>query len=347
MRIYVADNRHGTETGEILGYDLSTGEKIWSLPTQYNPDVAASRDGTRLFVAHSYLDRAVQAADRDELTLYDGRTHARIHSDSFRWRSLYNVAPTSPALVVSEDAKFCYVWKTETLGDDKANYSIGVFDAVVGKFRHRDMKVPYPVMHFESIPGRAELHFTLTGRLGEAVAVADPREEPELHKAHEFGSPWSHEGRFALAGSCAHPNGRIVTLLSRGSALRLWNPWTNLLSEPVQLSMRPGAAVALQHLISMGNRLLLGTADRESAARGLSTHLEIFETDGGFFRTATWSLDPPAEKIYLSPDGTHLVTLSRDRRMVTVLDSDGRVLRRIEEIGVSPVAGALCLEPPA
>jgi hypothetical protein len=316
---------------------MEGGEIVQSLPTLHNPDVAVSRNGRHLFVIHSNLDKHVAAPDRDELLVYDTATLEVIRKAAFTWRSLYNIAPSGPSIVCSDDGRFVFVNKTETLGDDAANNTMSIFDIEAGAFQEQEIRLPYQATNFGTVPGKHAIHFALSGRLGDAVAYVDLDEGLNITTKHEFGE--EHVMRRRLAGSGVHPSQPIVYVVSRDGHVQRWDLDSDSLGEPVKLDLEQGSAVPIPHVIAADDYLLIGVSGPESAARGLSVILKSYKPEKKTGSQRTWIIDPPAEKIALAPDHKQIVTLNRTERMISSYDlATGDRIARLTEIGISPVS---------
>ncbi|HEY6189136.1 MAG TPA: amine dehydrogenase large subunit [Pyrinomonadaceae bacterium] len=342
MRAYIADTKQEQETGQINVIDLPSGKRLGSIDTLYNPDVAVSPDGSQLFVVQTDLRKSPDEA-QDQLVVYDTGTFKLTYTVNFRNRTLYNVAPTSNGLVVSPDGRFLYVAKTETLGDDKARHSIGILDTKSGEFRKQELDLRYSALNFGILGESPRLHFALTGRSGEAIGYSDAGRARGIARLQEFTVEDQRESPFFVAASAAHPAGRLLYVVARDGTLRILELERNSLSEPISLTVPIGMAIPLQHLLVSESQALVGLGREELSARGQSEEVYIYDIDGGiFFRRRSIGLSPPCEKIYLSPDGTQLIGLSREWRSLQMRDiASAKINAIVKNIGESPVSLAL------
>jgi hypothetical protein len=109
--------------GEVIAFDR-TGRVHKRLETGYQPDMAASPDGTRLFV----LDSEEEAGGlTHKLSLIDTGAWKTLDSTPIRDRMLYPVTGPS-ALVVSPDGARLYVYSYRVLGPDAADFWLTVVD---------------------------------------------------------------------------------------------------------------------------------------------------------------------------------------------------------------------------
>jgi len=341
MRAFVADNELFDNSGKVHVVDFPTGRLVTSLPTGHNPDVAVSPAGDKLFVVHTNLDLPYEDPQRDELLVYDTQTLDLIHKVGFQWRSLYNVAPTSPSMAMSQDGAVCYVNRTETLGDDLANNTMIVFDVASGRFEDAVIELPYQLTSFSAVHGMTGVQYGLSGRLGEGLGFADPAADSELRVRHDF--PPGDPMRFDMAGTVAHPDKALVYVVSRAGIVQVWDLESDRFSERTQVELPRNGSIPLAHLMVTSDRLFLGASSREPAARGQSQALLTLSTvGGGLFRKSSLLLDPPAEKLALSADGTKLVALSRLEQSLCVYDMEsGQAVSKAVSLGRHPVTFAL------
>jgi WD40 repeat protein len=335
MKAYVADSNQGKQSGFVHVLDLESGERLGTLETLYDPDLAISPDGERLYVGETDLG---QTPARHYLSVYDASSLRLLHREPFENRTLYNVAPVESGLVVSPDGQRVYVSQTEILGDDEARYYVGAFSAE-GRALREEITVPHAITTFGVLDGQSLLYFALSGRRGDAVALADPGPGHELRALSSTRDTVHGEQPFAAIASVADDDGKLVYLVDQSEQLRIWRVESNEISEPVRLSIPEGLSIPLQHILVAGSRLYLGLGSTEKRAQGKSELLYVFWVDGGVFREVAYCIWPPAEKIALSPDRRRILSLSREKRSLSLLDTDtGELVRRIEDIGVSPVA---------
>jgi hypothetical protein len=98
-------------------------------------------------------------------------------------------------------------------------------------------------------------------------------------------------------------------------------------------------------VLTTADELLLGVSPREAAARGLAVCVFAYAiTRGALSLRACFPLDPPAERLALTPDGRELVALSRTERMLSVYDIATGEVRTQVELGASPVSVAFAAD---
>jgi hypothetical protein len=325
MRAFVADAEESWKTGKVHVVSLPEGRIVDSLPTLHNPDVAVSPDGRSLYVVQTNLEVDVRDPTRDELVIYDTRTLAPQRKLTFTWRSLYNVIPAGPSLVFSSDGRFCHVNRTETLGDDAANNTMLAYDVDAGSFREQAITLPYQVTSYGPLPNLGGMFYALSGRLGEAVAFADP---------------------LKMAAAAADANEPLVWVVSRPGLVLVWDVADNRMSEPIHLELPEESIVPLQAVLTTAEELLIGVSPREAASRGLAQLIFAYQMSrGGLLLRACWPLDPRAERLALSPDKRELAALSRSQRMLAVYDiATGELRVRVEDLGTAPVSVAFAAD---
>jgi hypothetical protein len=341
MMIYLADALESLDDGAVLAVSVNQGSaRVESvLKVKHNPDVAISRDGSTLFVVHTYLDGFNEGPPGDELLTIDTATFSVRNRVRFRWRSLYNVAPTGPAMVPSWDGRYLYVNKTETLGDDAALNTIGVYDIAAGAFLDVELRLPYQLINYGPIPGSSGVFFLLSGRLGDGLGFLDgpAGSEPDWVYRYPSNDPMHR----ALAGSAAHLNEPAVDIVTKTGLLQRWWPLRREITPAQPIGLPPNVAIPLQHVIATpSGRLLVGLSDRENASRGGSAALMEFEQVDGHWRPLrVLRLKHLAEKVALTKDEKRLVTLVREDCSLIIHDAEsGELTQSVMGLGDNPVA---------
>lgn len=364
MRAYVADTNGGSEHGRVLVYDLKKGQQIRALDALYNPEVAVSDDGARLAVVDTDLGRK---PSRHRICVYNVANWEVSQQSEFKDRYLYNVAPHSPELVFGHGGE-CYVLQSKIVGADEAEFAVGVLPAKGGKFEPGKVKLPYAVTHFGKVAGKDHLHFTLASRYGETVGMDSPAETKkhknliamrtpsermgkvvrgifadDKNRWHTNQTEAEHDIAYSVGASAASSTEPVTYHVSPHGTLRIYDGLTNRISQPVELELPAGMRVPLQHAFMHGSTLFVGAASEELASRGQSQICMLYSVGAaGVHRERSLGLYPAAEKMYISPDGTTLVCLSREERNITLWDLEsGHMSSRIGDVGVSPVSLAL------
>lgn len=341
MRLYVADT-HDSTHGSIEVYDPSTGRRLKTLPTNYSPEIAVSPNGKLLFV----IESDVQASrTTHHLLVYNTGNFKLLKSIPLSHRSLYNVRPSSAELVVSEDGRYVYLLRTETLGNDKANYSVAVYDVEKGEFLPEEVKLPEGVLVFGKLHGRADLFAAVQGREVEGLAWGDPAKNNMTARLHTFEHPVRRGHEFTMSAVAVDPNGMLLYEVTRNGLLRIAEVSKDAIGPETKLDIPNGSAVPIQHLFVTASNLILGVSSKEGAARGQAESIYVFDRSS-LKRIFSFKLSPPSEQIEISPDGSKLYAASlADGSIATYDIKGGKSVARINKAATNLARFSLASAP--
>jgi WD40 repeat protein len=338
MRAYVADTKNSTH-GSIEVFDPSTGRHLKTLESKYDPDIAVSPDGKLLFVIESDVEKIRTTST---LLTYNTKTFKLLKRVPLVHRTLYNVRPSFSEIVVSEDGRYLYLLQTETLGNDKAKYSIATYDVAHRKFLPTSTELPEGVLAFGKLRGRSALFAAVQGREIEGVTWGDPATSL---KVHEFEHPVQRGHDFTISAAVPDPSGKFLYIVTRNGLLRVADIEKDSVGPEVKLDLPSGSAVPIQHLIVTPKSFVLGVSGKEGAARGQTESVYLFDRSS-LKPVSSFKLSPPAEQIELSPDGSKLYASSMLVGSITTYDlSTGKSLSRIEKAGQTPVRFSVAPDP--
>lgn len=329
MRLYVVDTHGKSTQGSIEIYDATTGRRLKALPARYNPELAVSPDGRLLFVTESDVKGSPTT---HHLLVYDAKTFQNIRHVPFSDRPIYNIRPSSSGILVSEDGRYVYILKAETLSGGQANYSVATYDVNKGAFLPNELKLPEGVLAFGGLKGRPDVFFALQGQQMEGVSWAHPARDKTLPRLHQFEHPDKRGYEFKTNAVGVDPDGNFLHQVTQNGRLRIGDIRKNTVEPEVQLDIPADSAVPIQHLLVTSKNFLLGTSSKEGAARGQAEVVCIFDRSN-LTRLRSIKLSPPGEQLEVSDDGTQLYAASSQDGSITTYDLEsGKQVRRIEKI---------------
>src|SRR5690606_4801579 len=139
--LYVVDANNGAESASVWIVDPERQEVVGRLGTGYRPDIAVSRDGTRLYLAHGVREPGqVDFSDVvDVIDTANGTLVKRVESED---RSISTLPLYWPLMVVSDDDRWLFQMKQKARDDGVTEYSIGTLDLTTLRFLPERAPVP-------------------------------------------------------------------------------------------------------------------------------------------------------------------------------------------------------------
>src|SRR5208282_5395030 len=143
--LYIVDSDRGTsDSHELLfAVDPARKEIVKTYPTGSRPDIALSRDGSRLFVAsESRVPEGPEGAGAGRLDVVDTATGATLASvnNPNRWVAMGPLYGSEMAL--SADGHWLYVYKSMPGPENTVSDSVAIFDTAANKFLPDTIPLP-------------------------------------------------------------------------------------------------------------------------------------------------------------------------------------------------------------
>jgi len=191
--LYVLDSNFGRASAQILLVDPQQGSVMGVIETGYEPDMALSPDGTRLFVTCGLVGQ-------DSLSIVDTGEGKVIGTASVGWQMKYIRMPLVTSLGLSPSGRWLYIKKMTPLETGIDEYSIAVFDTQTLQFVPDEIATPQcENRHFLIGPTDKDLqtHCGVTNTIrtiqlspsGSLIGAKEEIELPPLKVRHIRGEP--------------------------------------------------------------------------------------------------------------------------------------------------------------
>ena len=340
--LYVVDATNGATSASILIVDPGTLQVTGKLPTGYRPDIALSRDGTRLYLAHS-LPVSGQDTLREVIDIIDTTNGTRVHRIDSQNRWISRLPLHWSQIALSDDGRLLFQMKQQIHDSFYTEYYIATLDLERNVFLPEraaipmcftGMMLPQPNhrLRLGVLCSRTEdlrlLTFSDTG------AVLNTKRVPIAATSSQY----HHAGTafFAPGGS------QLTAVMSRGEFLRIDSSAGQVIQRGLidQTGRRPsGQSGASQGVAGAGahdpgdwlagrwmrpqpalvtadhQRLVLGIGEIEDKLRGRESYemVVVFDTTS-LDRVGTIKLSQPAWGMSMSRDGRCLYTFGAGLR---------------------------------
>lgn len=334
--LYVVDATNGATSASILVVDPDTLQVTGSVPTGYRPDIALSRDGTRLYLAHS-LPGPGQDTLREVVDIIDTTNGTIVHRIDSQNRWISTLPLYWSQIALSDDGRLLFQMKQQIHDSSYTEYYIATLDLERNVFLPERAAIP---MCFTGMmlpqPGHRLRLGVLCSRtedlrlltLSDTGAVLNAERVPIA----ATGSQYRHAGTAFFA-----PGGRQLTaVMSRGEFLRIDAGAGQVIQRGLidqtgrrpsdqsgasQSAARPGAHDPNDWLVGRWmrtqpalvsadhQRLVLGIGELEDKRRGHESYrmAAVFDT-ASLDRVDTIKLSQPAWGMTMSRDGRRLYT---------------------------------------
>lgn len=355
--LYVLDPNGESHTGRIVQVDTGSHRVERSFATGYDPAMAVSPDGSRLFIASAQQNG--KGALRDVLTVVDAATGAVMTKTAVedRWEGVG--VTLHPTMATSPDGRLLYVLQGQLTGPDAAAYSVATYDTAAEEFlpatiplegcgpgtllpslhdAARRLQVVCPISHDVRI-----LEVSPDGAAASSDAVALPTDDDGRTDGNRNPLELWRLSTAVLGSSdqlyAITQNGRIYVIdLIREN-----------LVETVNLELGTDEFIAIGHAeASVGGELFLGRGtlsssgmiDRLRATAVLIVDIASWEVDG------VVSPDAAFESMTASSTGDVVFTIDNDNRAVSVIDArDRRHAAVIRQVGQTPTLAEVAPHP--
>ena len=143
--LYIVDSDRGTWDSHerIFAVDPERKEIVKTYPTGARPDIALSRDGTRLYMAsESRVPEGPEGAGAGRLDVVDTSTGATLASvaNPNRWVAMGPLYGSAMAL--SADGRWLYVYKLMPEPENTVSEFVAIFDTAANKFLPDTISLP-------------------------------------------------------------------------------------------------------------------------------------------------------------------------------------------------------------
>ena len=328
--IYVIDTHNGDLVSEILFIDPDAGRRISGLGTRYNPEIAFSPDGRRLYVADSYNTKVIRGEHHDVVSVYDAATGQLIHDDvDIPIRLQYKVFPlTHPFTFLSRDGQRLFVGK---YGEPDIHATrLAVLDA---NTFNTLAEYPQPLCNLLPLrdgrllcagQSQPQLVDPLTGRATQISASVPALTASVVASSRD----WVYLVGFDAAAST------LVTVIDLSTSP------ARMVAERIPLSAPSNSRAGLNHVAinSDESRLYIGFlhSTGELVGRGLAAEIWAFDTRT-WARVGIFTPTDPAFHVAVSADGTQLYTVNPFKNSLTIFDTTTfREVTVMRDLGKTP-----------
>ncbi|MBI3970864.1 MAG: hypothetical protein HY332_06205 [Chloroflexi bacterium] len=331
--LYVVDPAGGDAASRVLVLDLITGTVFHTIGTAYNPQIAISPDGRRLYIGETETDGRTSS---DWLRVVDTATWAQVAKVPAPSRLLYKIWGT-PSMALSPDGTRLHVQKygargTGQLGPGNVFYWLDVFDTAANVFLPQQIALPgcgYGLPLPTSGPlavlcyGTNDLRLAqpATGRVVAQVAI--PGAQPVIRPGWVAG---------AAAGA-----GRLYAVTDNGQVLMV-DPVRGARTAGIDLGMPRSQMVPLGRvaLAPDGRHLYVGVGTVEERSHGMAS--EIWEIDTRKWqRTRVLRPTAPIFQFSIGQDGQQLFAASPWQGSVHIVDlASGQETDSFRDLGGTP-----------
>jgi DNA-binding beta-propeller fold protein YncE len=352
--LYVLDPNGESLTSRVVRIDPRTQRIERSYPAGYDPALALSPDGTRLYVAS-----ARQHGDEltDALVVVD-TTSGKVLSTTpveDRWEGAG--VQTHQSLAPSPDGLWLYVLQARLTGGAGVEYSVATFDTT----RHGFLSGSIPLGSCGAgvlvpsaqaggrrlqvvCPETHDVRVVEVGTDGSAVAedvIALPRSEDNRTDVNR--NPLE---LWRLSSAMAAPSGEELYAVTQNGRVITVDLVSKDVAETVTLELASDTFVPIGQVAAAGERLFIGTAslggvdgiDRLRASRVLVVDATEWVVEESATQEAAF------EAFDVSPDGETVFVVDTEEQTVTAIDGDdpsqrsvmrqvGRTPTRIEAVG--------------
>jgi DNA-binding beta-propeller fold protein YncE len=327
--LYVLDYDAPSQAGRLLLVSPAEGKVEGALNLGNIPELAMSSSGQQLYVA------SVRDAG-DSLSTIDTHTGAFINSVEIKDRWQYTSSPEGPVVSVSENGRWLYLLKMQSLAKDQDEYSVALYDAVKGTFLPREVStlgcsgILLPLHDNERVTvlceGGGDVHFlkrTIDG-LEEAAPQLRLDRAPETANSVGTGTVLINGDVLIVTndGQLAEIDSNSCTIIHEVHVAGLANEWT-----PARLA----------ELSPDGSKVYFGIGPAVSRSSGKANEVAVLDVSSLRLiariktRGSFWSLT-------MSPDGQTLYAIDPDTRSIFVIDTvTKKQVRVIGPLGVGPV----------
>jgi DNA-binding beta-propeller fold protein YncE len=328
--LYVLDPAGGGTTTRVLVVDLASRMVIRTLEAGYNPQLAVSPDGRRLYIADTRTDGRTAS---DRLRAVDTATWATVAEVAAPQRLLY-IVWGMPAMAVSPDGARLYVQKYSFGPSRPVEYWVDVFDTRTNAFLRERVDLPgcgYGVLLPAAGPLATFCYESNDLRLVDPATAALPGQ------AAPAGTR-----RVALTGPVAGAvaaAGHVYAVTVTGQ-VHVVDAARGVLRQTVGLGAGSEGIWVVPHgkvaVSPDGAHLYVGVGTPDERSQGMAS--EIRDID-----TRTWQqvgvLRPTARvySFHVGQDGRHLFTASPWHESVAILDlTSGQEIGSLAGLGGTP-----------
>jgi len=365
--LYVLDSKRNAAESAVLVVDPLKSRIVASLSGGYQPDIAVSPDGSRLYLTYSEKENTPEG----KLVIVDTSTGAILKELPNKHRWLTTHYSYDPNMVLSQDGAWLYLFKMLESQDGPTHY-IEIFDAKLNIFLPNKVDLP-DCISATMIPAASGL-YVICGGADDVRFVSIVRGSPVgsvnsviadvssvFHDGSRTAVPGQIPGRpekHFIATGVVNSDGKIFTVLTtdglflRGDAASGHTVEHGSLDRASHISS-PGSGTTVSSgwlddrwvrnqspvLSPDGKRLYLGLG----AAKRLYNGDQLFETIA-VLDTATMgfikSLDPHRAfwSFAINATRSRLFVVDPEHAVIGVVDMDsGQELNTISGVGTTPV----------
>lgn len=134
--LYVVDSKRNASESAVLVLDPDKGRVVASFSGGYQPDIAVSPDGSRLYLSYSDKENPTEG----KLQVIDTSTGAVVKELPNKNRWLTGVYSYAPNMVLSPDGAWLYLFKM--IASESSTYHIEVFDTRQNAFLPNKIDLP-------------------------------------------------------------------------------------------------------------------------------------------------------------------------------------------------------------
>lgn len=325
--LYVLDYQHPNEQARVLLVNPEQGSIVGSISVGYNPDMALSPDGGRLYVASVFED--------DTLSVIDTKSGTVLQSVTLNNRWPYIERPSAPTLAVSADGRSVYVLKMRMIARWHDEFTVAAFDVERGVFLRREADLghcmfgfllPSPDNREVSVVCQGSDDLRVVGRTPaglDSIASPLPLRPTNIEQANAATlTPTgnvlavSNDGRIAEIDT---PGRRVARMVVSDALADRWIQTRDVARSPD------------------GTRLYIGATPVAERSTGKVSEILVVDVTTG--RPPVWiKMDHSFWSMVLSADGKYLYAIDPDTQTVTIIDTQNhRNVRTIDGIGISPL----------
>jgi DNA-binding beta-propeller fold protein YncE len=363
--LYVVDSNRNTGESAMLVVDPEKGRVVASLPGGYQPDIAVSADGSRLYLSYSEMNNTPEG----KLQVIDTSTGAVLRElpDMHRWLSTYY--SYAPNMVLSRDGAWLYVFKMLESQDRFTNY-LETFDTQLNAFLPNKVDLPecvsatmVPSVVGEGVyvlcGGTRDVRFVSLDRGAKAGHVTSVMNDVSAAFPKEASTPvLGHGEKRYIATGFVNSDGKTLTVITTDGLFLQGDAASGRISGHGLLdralhgdSAESASAVSAGWLDERwvrsqrpvlspdGKRLYLGLGTKKRLRQGSQLLDKIAVLDAATMELIK-TLDPNRTywSFAISGDENRLYVVDSDHAVICVLDiNSGRELGVVTGVGTTPV----------